>query len=180
MSRTFLVALLFVPAGVLAGENPDGRTTIGDVGDVLEFAMPIAALTGTILNEDKQGARQFAYGLMTTLAVTHGLKSVISKERPDGRDDKSFPSSHTAVAMHTAGYVQERYGWKLGGPAYALAAFVGYSRIHDDRHDEQDVLAGAVMGYVAARYFTTRHEDLTVTPVLTPDGGMALNLTYRF
>ena len=104
-----------------------------------------------------------------TLVTSYGLKTVISKERPDGRDDESFPSSHTAVSFHAAGYLHERYGWKWGLPAYVAASFVGYSRVHDDRHDEQDVLVGAALGFVAARYFTTQYGGVQITPQIGED-----------
>lgn len=163
------IGLLLLSAQAAANENPAGRTTTGDVGDVLEYAMPVAALIATRVIDDGEGTKEFAYGLGTTLLITHGLKAAVKKERPDGRDNKSFPSSHTAVAMHTAGFIHERYGIKKAWPVYLTAAFVGYSRVHDDRHDEQDVIAGAAIGYLAARYFTTTYNGVTVTPVASAD-----------
>ena len=152
-----------------AGENPLGRTRTGDVGDGLQVAIPLTALVTSWVKGDDQGTRQFATGFAVTLATSYGLKSVISKERPDGRDDESFPSSHTAVSFHAAGYLHERYGWKWGLPAYIAARFVGYSRVHDDRHDEQDVIAGAALGWVAARWFTTELGGVQVTPQVGED-----------
>ena len=161
-----------------AGENPAGRTRTGDVGDALEIIMPVAALSGTLINKDWEGGKQFGYGLLTTLVATNGLKAAISKERPDGRNDDSFPSSHTAVSFHTATYLQERYGWKFGLPAYVAASYVGYSRAHDEAHDEQDVIAGAVIGYLAARYFTTEYRGVEVAPVIGEDV-VGLTFSYR-
>ena len=174
-----LVLALNVCGNVHAGENPAGRTQTGKVGDALEVALPVIALGSSILIRDTEGAQQFLYGLGTTLAVSHGLKALISKERPDGRDEKSFPSSHTAIAMHTAAFVHERYGLKWGVPAYVAAAYVGHSRVHDERHDEQDVVAGAILGIVAARIFTSRLEGVEVVPA-SEQGVVGLSFRYRF
>ncbi len=141
-----------------------GRTSTGDVGDALEIILPAVTLASAIAQRDYEGAKQFGVGLMVTLGSNYVLKESISKERPDGRDDDSFPSTHTAVSFHAAGYVHERYGLKWALPVYATAAWVGYSRVYDDRHDEQDVLAGALIGYAVARLFTTTRQGVKVTP----------------
>lgn len=63
------------------------------------------------------------------LAVGYGLKYAIGKSRPAGHEGPAFPSIHSAVAFAGASYIQRRYGWKFGAPAYALAVYVGWSRI---------------------------------------------------
>ena len=144
--------------------------------------MPAIALAGTLIARDNEGAIQFGKGLVSTIVLSHGLKRVIDKERPDGRDDQAFPSSHTAVAMHTAAYGHERYGLKLGLPAYVAAAYVGHSRVHDGRHDETDVVAGAVIGFVAARFFTDRYKSeenqLTIVPAVG-ENLIGLSISFR-
>ena len=178
-----MLLLLCLTPVAHADENPAGRTRTGEVGDALEYIIPAVALTGTLFNKDWQGSKQFSLGLLSTLALSHGLKAVISKERPDGRDDNSFPSSHTAVSVHAAAYLHERYGWRYGLPAYVAAAYVGYSRVHDERHDEQDVLVGALLGYASAKLLTTRYERLRVTPMVGEVRGedaVGLTVSYRF
>lgn len=168
-----------LPMSALAETNPLGRTKTGDIGDALEFALPTIVIAATLAKRDMQGAKEFGLGLLTTIGTTYALKESISKERPDGRDDDSFPSSHTAVSFHAAGYVHERYGWKWSLPVYIAATWVGHSRIHDDRHDEQDVIAGAAIGYLAARFFTTQYQGVKVTPAISKEL-VGLNLSYRF
>lgn len=162
-----------------AQHNPLGRTKTGEIGDVLEFALPAAVLAAAIANRDIDGAKEFGLGLLATIGTTYALKETIHKERPDGRDDDAFPSSHTAVSFHAAGYVHERYGWKWALPVYLAATWVGHSRIHDDRHDEQDVLAGAAIGYIAARYFTTEYHGVEIAPALG-EGLVGLRLSYKY
>lgn len=45
-----------------------------------------------------------------------------------------------------AAFLQMRYGWALGGPAYAVASFVACSRVESKRHYTSDVVAGAAIG----------------------------------
>ena len=172
-----LIALLTVEAA--AQENDSGRTRRGDVGDALQIALPLAALSTSVIKKDWQGTGEFAKGFAASLGTTYLLKETISKERPDGRDDDSFPSSHTAVSFHAAAYIHERYSLKWALPVYVAAAYVGYSRVVDDRHDEQDVLVGAAIGYVAARYFTTEYQGVTITPALS-ENLYGVHLSYRF
>lgn len=174
----FVVTMLLLPNFALAGENSAGRTRTGDVGDALEIAMPLAALSSTLWQKDYQGSRQWGWGLAATLVATHGLKGVISKERPDGRDDESFPSAHTAIAMHSAAFVHRRYGIRYAWPGYLLAAYVGHTRVHDERHDEQDVIAGAALGFLAAHFLTTEYRDVQIAPVLGPDV-VGISFSYR-
>ena len=176
--KLLLFVLLLLPVITYAGENSAGRTRTGDVGDALEIAMPVAALTATLWQKDYEGSKQFGMGLAATLAATHALKAVISKERPDGRDDESFPSAHTAITMHTASFVHRRYGIRYAWPGYVLAAFVGHSRVHDERHDEQDVIVGAALGFLAGRYLTTEYRDVQIAPVLGADM-VGISLSYR-
>lgn len=162
-----VACLLGLP--VSAHHNELGRTTTGKVGDALEIAIPVATFAATAWRRDWEGSRQFVTGLLSTLGVTYALKESVSKQRPDGRDDDSFPSSHTAVSVQAAGFIDERYGWRYALPVYAVAAWVGYSRVYDDRHDEQDVIAGALIGFAAARLFTTSYKGVEMVPELSHD-----------
>ena len=159
--------------------NALSSTRSGDVGDALEKFIPLATLAATIAKRDYQGSKEFSKGLLATLGTTYAMKGLISKERPDGRDDNSFPSGHTAVSFHAASFVHERYGWRWALPMYLTAAWVGHSRVHDDRHDEEDVVVGALLGYAAARYFTTEYQGLEVKPALA-EGYVGLSMSFTY
>jgi undecaprenyl-diphosphatase len=58
---------------------------------------------------------------------------------------RSFPSGHTAAAVAFAGGVG-RVMPAAGIPLHALAAVVGYSRVHTGVHYPGDVIGGALLG----------------------------------
>lgn len=158
--------------------------TIQDIGDVLNYSMPIAAGLTTIIVGDKKGAWQFAKGFTTNLALTYGLKYAINKPRPEGATDgHAFPSGHTSVAFQSASFIQRRYGWEYGIPAYLLSGFVAYSRLEglNDRHDGWDVLGGIIVGVGSTYLFTTpyqkEHFELTFSG---QKGNYLLGFKYKF
>jgi len=150
-------------------------------GDVLVFAMPAIAIGSTLIKGDKKGTWQFTKGFLTNFAVTAVLKSTINKERPDGSNNHSFPSGHTAITFQSASFLQKRYGWKYGIPAYLLASYTGFSRVYSDKHDVYDVLAGAAIGIGSTYIFTTpyqqEHMELTFN---AGDGNYLLGFRYKF
>lgn len=150
--------------------------------DIAAIALPVATLTGVLITKDWQGLRQGALTAVTTTAATYLLKMTVNKQRPDYSNYSSFPSFHTSASFATAAFLQRRYGWKLGAPAYAIAAYVGWGRVFSKKHDIWDVLAGAAIGAASAYIYTTpfaRKHDLAIAPAIatTPDGTPSLALT---
>ena len=154
---------------------------IETTSDVLLMAMPAAALGSTLILGDRKGTWQFSKGFVLNQVVTAGLKYGINKKRPFDNGVRSFPSGHTSTTFHSAAFLQKRYGWEYGIPAYCLAAFTGYSRINAQRHDGWDVVAGALIGIGSAYIFTTpyqrEHFDLTFS---SWDNNYVLAFTYKF
>jgi membrane-associated phospholipid phosphatase len=99
--------------------------------------------------------RAMSYDLLDATVVNFGytelLKVTVGRERPDGSDNKSFPSGHASNAFTLATVAERHYGWKVGVPAYAVAAAISYSRIVRDKHYLSDVVAGATLGYIVGR-----------------------------
>lgn len=127
-------------------------------GDILLFAMPASALAGSLIEGDYKGTLQFAKGFAVNQAVTIGLKYALNKDRPYGSGERAFPSGHTSTTFQSAAFIQKRYGWGYGLPAYLLAGYTGFSRINAKKHDGWDVLAGAVVGIGSAYIFTTPYQ----------------------
>lgn len=155
-----------------------------DTGDILQIALPISAGIMTLAHKDYEGTKKLAYSYGTTLAVTYTLKYVVNKQRPEGRNAyNSFPSGHTASAFSGASFIQRRYGWKYGIPAYTLATVVALSRTEapDGYHDGWDVLAGAAIGISSTYLFTKPHfrEHMKVG-FSTGKDTYVLSFTYKF
>jgi membrane-associated phospholipid phosphatase len=111
-------------------------------------------------------------------ALTQGIKFAAGRTRPDGTS-YSFPSGHAASAFATATVLQRYYGWKVGVPAFALAGYVGGSRLSENRHYLSDVLFGASIGILSARAVTVGHgrHQFALTPVAMP-GGVGVSMVH--
>lgn len=126
------------------------------VDDYLRFA-PAAVLLGMkafgVESRSSWGrmAASDAFSAILMAGVVEGLKNVTHVGRPDGSDNKSFPSGHTAVAFMTATMLTKEYGhlspW-VGIGANTVAAASGLARVANDKHWLSDVLVGAGIGII--------------------------------
>ncbi|MDE6393266.1 MAG: phosphatase PAP2 family protein [Muribaculaceae bacterium] len=150
--------------------------------DVLALALPASALVGALVQKDWQGLLQGVETAAATAAATYILKYTVKERRPDGSDLHSFPSGHTAVSFATAAWLQRRYGWAYGAPAYALACYVGWGRCYSKKHFWYDALAGAAIGagsaYIFTRPFAKKH-NLQVSPV-TDGSNIGVYASFEF
>jgi membrane-associated phospholipid phosphatase len=172
MPRRWLLLLALLIC-VFAGPRLAGAAgAVESSGDILRVALPLAAWGMTFQRDDQPGRLQFYKAFGTTVAGTLLLKSVIDKERPDDDgDDDAFPSGHAATAFSGASFIQRRYGWRVGAPAYVVAGYVGWTRIDADKHDGWDVLAGAALATALTHAFVTpRNNNVEVTAVVAADG----------
>ncbi len=107
------------------------------------------------------------------------LKPIVRERRPNGSPDlASFPSGHSTVAFAFASIVGAEHAWYYGVGAYALASFVAFSRMNDNKHYLHDVTAGALIGttyglgvYYRQNESALKHvsKSLTIIPIVTPD-----------
>jgi len=139
-------------------------------GDVLQVALPSAAVLATIGYRDATGAGQFAISYAVTMGATMVLKRAINETRPNG-GELSFPSGHTSSSFASAEFMRRRYGWKWGAPFYALAAFVGYSRVESRYHYTRDVVGGAAIGIASSFIFTKPRKKWTAAVAGDLHGG---------
>jgi membrane-associated phospholipid phosphatase len=178
----YLLGLLILTMSGFSSKNVNAQSTIIEAtGDVLLFAMPATALTSSLVIKDYEGTWQFAKGFAMNQVISIGLKHAINKRRPFNNGDYAFPSGHTSTAFQSAAFIQKRYGWHYGIPAYALAGFTGFSRINAKRHDGWDVLAGALVGIGSAYLFTTpyqqEHFELSFK---SGDGDYLIGIIYKY
>lgn len=149
------------------------------LGDKLQWAIPAAAFATTLTLRDKEGQEQFLYSAGTSLAVTCLLKEVVVEQRPNG-GKHSFPSGHTSSAFQGASFVQKRYGWEFGAPAYALAAYTGWSRVENNKHYTHDVIAGAALGIAASYSFTTPFSKETSAGLFSDGEAVGVRLGFNW
>lgn len=129
--------------------------------------------------------------------MTYALKYTVNETRPDG-GPYSFPSGHTANAFLGAHLAYKEFkdsnAW-LAYSGYALATFVGCSRLYNNRHWVADVLAGAGFGILSVElsylvYFPIRNaiarkinlkssNKLVISPTLNERGG-GFYVAYTF
>jgi len=90
--------------------------------------------------------------------VTYGLKHLINDTRPDGTDRRAFPSGHSMVAFAGATVLHKEFHhvspW-ISVAGYGVATLVAVDRVHRNRHEWDDVAAGAAIGMLgtAAGYW---------------------------
>ncbi len=108
--------------------------------------------------------------------LTAGLKVAVNRRRPTG-GPHAFPSGHTSATFASAAVLHGHFGWKTGVPAYAIASFVGWTRVRDREHWVSDVVFGASIGLAVGHTVTRGHRlrDWMIVPVRTK-GGAAIYL----
>ena len=146
-------------------------------GDVLQIALPAATYGATFGLRDWTGSLEYTESLGTTLGATYALKYTVDERRPNG-GAHSFPSGHTSASVSAAEFIRKRYGWEYGVPAYALAGYVGYTRVASGEHYPHDVLAGAAIGFVSSFVFTRPYHGFRAAPLTGPHDAQGVKFVH--
>lgn len=137
--------------------------TVKKIGDFLQVIVPVYAF-GMAMNEDGwTGVEQFTYSFAATEAVVYGLKFSVQERRPDGSNNLSFPSGHTASAMAGASFIHNRYGFKRAIFPYLMTGFTAYSRVDANRHWWWDTVAGAAISGLISWSLVDRYNGVRVS-----------------
>lgn len=93
-----------------------------------------------------------AFSVALMAGAVNSLKYTCRMPRPDGSNNKSFPSGHTATAFMAATMLHKEYGvrspwYSIAG--YSMATVTGVSRMLNNRHWLSDVLVGAGIGILS-------------------------------
>jgi membrane-associated phospholipid phosphatase len=181
MRSTVFVCTLVVVTSLCEGSA--SANGIESAGTAVAIAMPLIA--GGIAwghDQDWTGVAQMGVVTLASVGTAYGLNHITHEWRPDHSDDHSLPSDTAALAFAPAAFLWDRYGWKYGVPAYAAAAFVGYSRVDSKKHHWYDVVASAGIAWGYSQIFTTEYHrrygvysDLSATP-----DGAYVRVTYNF
>ena len=126
------------------------------------------------------------------LSTVFAVKNLSRETRPDGSDNLSFPSGHTAQAFLAASIVHTEFRDKsqwYGVGAYTIATSVAALRMINNKHWQSDVVAGAGFGILSAHlgYLTHRHRwgrkpklvGLNAAPAYFGGGTPGLTLSWR-
>jgi len=172
---TGLLILLVFAADGWALLTPDGRAadvrTYRAIHNTYRAPWLDRAMTlGTELGETKTGlfalvffgffgtptaqvtAKLAAVSVGGASLLTLAAKWFVNRERPEGlteRSNSSFPSAHAVGAAAVAVLVSKRHG-RLGLVAWAVALWIGVSRIYLGRHYPTDVLSGFLLGTITS------------------------------
>ena len=154
-SRWVVVAL----AALLTGGQTQAGTglTWRNGSDLLAVGLPALAAGAAWGQGDTEGFKQLTLTMATTVGTAEVLKASVHSMRPDGSDNKSFPSGHTAVAFAAVRFMDKRYGEQMTPYTpwlYAAAGMTGVARVEANKHHWRDVLAGGALGWGAAQLWT--------------------------
>lgn len=179
-----LAGVLLVLLMLACAPPAHAETSAERAGTYLMYLMPAFSLGYSAAMSDYDGSLQMIESTGATGLAALLLKSTVYSERPagaEGAPGESFPSGHTAVAFSSAAFLQNRYGYAFGLPAYAAASFVGYSRIQGHEHHWIDVIAGAGLGIGFGYLFTEPYhaDGFDLSAYATPEEA-GLVLTVRF
>jgi membrane-associated phospholipid phosphatase len=150
--RILFFALLIC---ITSSANVQAKDSIEAAGDVFVYLLPATAGGLTLGYKDRQGTLQFAESTALALGSTFALKYSISEDRPNHHDRHSFPSGHSSASFSSAEFLRMRYGWEYGVPAYVVATFVAFSRVHAKQHHVHDVIVGTAIG-IGSSYLMTQ------------------------
>ena len=127
------------------------------VEDYLQYAPLAAYITLNACDTPAKNAPQdrvfsFLTSVIATYGTTGALKHIVSERRPNGCDNKSFPSGHAARSFMAANMLRHEFGhispW-ISIAGYSCAAVTSVLRITGDYHYTHDVLAGAAIGILS-------------------------------
>jgi membrane-associated phospholipid phosphatase len=133
---------------------------ISDTTTFVSIALTALVMIIALVRKSKHLRMQFlklVTLLLVVVAVTQGLKALISRDRPfdtyryieklSTGGDSSFPSGHTLEAFAMAAAMAWLFSRKkIILPMYGWAILVAYSRMALGVHYPSDVLAGVIIG----------------------------------
>lgn len=212
--RSFIIPVVFIAYGFSAPyikplHNLDVETNYElredhpgfgyHVDDYLRYA-PIAAVYGLDLAGVKSKHNfvdRTAMLLLSTAimaSTTSITKNLTHRMRPNGLDDNSFPSGHSAMAFMAAEFMHQEYKdqsvW-YSVMGYSAALTTATLRLYNSAHWVSDVVAGAGYGilstkisywvypYIKNKLFHNKANHTVMVP-LYQDGYTGLTVVRRF
>ena len=118
-------------------------------GDAGRCALLACATLLPLRRRDPDSSFDALTAILVSSAISKAVKAFWREPRPNGEDDKSFPSQHAAECFAAAVCLSggERDG--LATRAVAAAGAVAATRVLARKHHVLDVIAGAAIGISA-------------------------------
>lgn len=140
--------------------------------DIVTGLLPITTYLIANSKDDDEGKKQFWRSNLISLVVNTTLRGALNKSswgtRPNGHP-YGFPSGHAAFVTTSAAFLQDRYGWQYGVPAYLVVGYVTYVRVDTGHHRWRDVIAGTALSVVVSKFVVTPYKTTHITPIIGPD-----------
>ena len=141
-------------------------------GHVVMSAIPVTALALAYAKDDTEGEKQWLRNLLANQLLNSvarlGFNYTSLGQRPNG-DGYGFPSGHVAFAASGASFLEERYGWEYGVPAWIATGYVAWVRVDNNDHHPRDVIAASLLAYCVGKLFVTPQSGTHLAPVIGPD-----------
>lgn len=119
---------------------------------VAVYGLNLAGVKGKHSIGDQTALYILSFGIMGVTTTT--IKHLADRPRPDGSNNYSFPSGHTANAFAAAEFLNQEYRdvspW-IGYAGYTVAAATGALRLYNNKHWLSDVVAGAGIGIASTK-----------------------------
>ena len=170
----------------------------GDASDTLRDLSTISYAATALLAPApnlEHKVKGIAVGI-SAMAITEGItsvtKSATDRERPNRRNNASFPSGHASAASVRATLAAANLdymplprwanvGLKIG--FHGIAGGTAWARVEAEQHHASDVLVGYALGHFIARlmhvaFLEAGHRNVAVSFVPQPDGGL-VRLRYQ-
>lgn len=156
----------------------------------------LGLIAGGLIAKDREVTKsglRLAFSLALAGVADQGLKAVIGRERPNangsafdfdpGHLDTAFPSGHTTMAFAMAASLADDVHptWAKVG-LYGVATGVAVSRVYQEQHWVSDVIGGAALGIMSAKFASGRWRILGIQAptFLMKSGAPALGWQFSF
>lgn len=153
---------------------------VANIGESLahpEYYAVGSYLLGVVLKDGKIKSMSLVMAKTAVISglITQAIKMTVGRERPNEHNGPyafhgasfpnehvSFPSGHTTSAFAMATVIAETYKGEskiIPVLAYSAAAIAGWSRVHDEAHWASDVVIGALIGHLTAKFFMRNKDE---------------------
>ncbi|SCC06768.1 PAP2 superfamily protein [Chitinophaga costaii] len=135
-------------------DHPHFYTWVDDYLKYLPAAATAALEAAGVKGKHTAGQTAIIYAISYAIMgiSTEAVKHIARETRPDGTDDLSFPSGHTATAFASAELMRLEFKDThplLAWSGYLAALGTGALRMYKQRHYAGDVAAGAGVGILS-------------------------------